>query len=79
MKAGVPQASGEIKPEPVFDVEHCGSAIRYMASLPLRVRINNPITGSLSLSMTGLCRRPAWPSIASIPPSGAGVGTPTTP
>jgi NAD(P)-dependent dehydrogenase (short-subunit alcohol dehydrogenase family) len=35
MKAGVPQASGEIRPEPVMDVEHCGSAIRYMASLPL--------------------------------------------
>jgi NAD(P)-dependent dehydrogenase (short-subunit alcohol dehydrogenase family) len=35
MKAGVPQASGVIAPEPVMDVEHCGSAIRYMASLPL--------------------------------------------
>ncbi len=39
MKAGVPQASGEIKPEPVFDVEHCGSAIRYMASLPLDTNV----------------------------------------
>jgi NAD(P)-dependent dehydrogenase (short-subunit alcohol dehydrogenase family) len=37
MKAGVPQASGEVKPEPVMDVAHCGSAIRYMASLPLDV------------------------------------------
>ncbi|HSJ40812.1 MAG TPA: SDR family oxidoreductase, partial [Xanthobacteraceae bacterium] len=35
MKAGVPQANGEIRPEAVMDVEHCGSAIRYMASLPL--------------------------------------------
>jgi NAD(P)-dependent dehydrogenase (short-subunit alcohol dehydrogenase family) len=35
MKAGVPQANGEIAPEAVMDVEHCGSAIRYMASLPL--------------------------------------------
>jgi NAD(P)-dependent dehydrogenase (short-subunit alcohol dehydrogenase family) len=39
MKAGVPQASGEVKPEPVFDVEHCGSAIRYMASLPLDTNV----------------------------------------
>jgi NAD(P)-dependent dehydrogenase (short-subunit alcohol dehydrogenase family) len=39
MKAGVPQANGEIKPEPVFDVEHCGSAIRYMASLPLDTNV----------------------------------------
>lgn len=34
MKAGVPQANGQIAPEQVMDVEHCGSAIRYMASLP---------------------------------------------
>ena len=39
MKAGVPQANGEIKPEPVMDVEHCGSAIRYMASLPLDANV----------------------------------------
>jgi NAD(P)-dependent dehydrogenase (short-subunit alcohol dehydrogenase family) len=39
MKAGVPQANGEIRPEPVFDVEHCGSAIRYMASLPLDTNV----------------------------------------
>jgi NAD(P)-dependent dehydrogenase (short-subunit alcohol dehydrogenase family) len=39
MKAGVPQASGEIKPEPVMDVDHCGSAVRYMASLPLDTNV----------------------------------------
>jgi NAD(P)-dependent dehydrogenase (short-subunit alcohol dehydrogenase family) len=39
MKAGVPQANGEIRPEPVMDVEHCGSAIRYMASLPLDANV----------------------------------------
>jgi NAD(P)-dependent dehydrogenase (short-subunit alcohol dehydrogenase family) len=39
MKAGVPQANGEIRPEAVFDVEHCGSAIRYMASLPLDTNV----------------------------------------
>jgi NAD(P)-dependent dehydrogenase (short-subunit alcohol dehydrogenase family) len=39
MKAGVPQANGEIRPEAVMDVEHCGSAIRYMASLPLDTNV----------------------------------------
>jgi NAD(P)-dependent dehydrogenase (short-subunit alcohol dehydrogenase family) len=39
MKAGVPQANGEIKPEPVMDVSHCGTAIRYMASLPLDANV----------------------------------------
>lgn len=39
MKAGVPQANGTIAPEPVMDVEHCGSAIRYMASLPLDANV----------------------------------------
>ena len=34
MKAGVPQANGQIAPEPVMDVQHVGSAIAYMASLP---------------------------------------------
>jgi len=39
MKAGVPQANGNIAPEAVMDVEHCGSAIRYMASLPLDANV----------------------------------------
>lgn len=39
MKAGVPQPRGDIMPEPVFDVDHCGSAIRYMASLPLDTNV----------------------------------------
>jgi NAD(P)-dependent dehydrogenase (short-subunit alcohol dehydrogenase family) len=39
MKAGVPQANGTIAPEPVMDVEHCGSSIRYMASLPLDTNV----------------------------------------
>src|SRR6516165_10348260 len=39
MKAGVPQANGTIAPEAVMDVEHCGSAIRYMASLPLEANV----------------------------------------
>lgn len=39
MKAGVPQANGTVAPEPVMDVEHCGSAIRYMASMPLDANV----------------------------------------
>jgi NAD(P)-dependent dehydrogenase (short-subunit alcohol dehydrogenase family) len=39
MKAGVPQPNGTIAPEAVMDVEHCGSAIRYMASLPLDANV----------------------------------------
>ena len=38
-KEGVPQASGEVMIEPVFDVEHCGDAVAYIASLPLDVNI----------------------------------------
>jgi len=34
MKDGVPQANGQIAPEPLMDVKHVGSAIAYMASLP---------------------------------------------
>jgi NAD(P)-dependent dehydrogenase (short-subunit alcohol dehydrogenase family) len=39
MKAGVMQAYGEVAPEAVMDVEHCGTAIRYMASLPLDANV----------------------------------------
>jgi NAD(P)-dependent dehydrogenase (short-subunit alcohol dehydrogenase family) len=39
MKAGVPQARGDIQAEPVMDVEHCGSAILYMAGLPLDANV----------------------------------------
>jgi NAD(P)-dependent dehydrogenase (short-subunit alcohol dehydrogenase family) len=39
MKAGVPQANGQIAPEPVMDVEHVASAVVYMASLPLEANV----------------------------------------
>jgi NAD(P)-dependent dehydrogenase (short-subunit alcohol dehydrogenase family) len=39
MKAGVPQANGQIAPEAVMDVDHVGSAVRYMASLPLDANV----------------------------------------
>ncbi len=39
MKAGVPQADGSIKPEPVMDPEVVANAVAYMASLPLDANV----------------------------------------
>jgi NAD(P)-dependent dehydrogenase (short-subunit alcohol dehydrogenase family) len=35
MAKGVRQANGDIRPEPLMDVSHVGSSVRYMAELPL--------------------------------------------
>ena len=39
MAKGVPQANGQIAVEPLMDVEHVASAVRYMASLPLDANV----------------------------------------
>jgi NAD(P)-dependent dehydrogenase (short-subunit alcohol dehydrogenase family) len=39
MKAGVPQANGEIAVEPTMDVNHVAEAILYMANLPLDANV----------------------------------------
>ena len=39
MVQGVLQPSGEMKPEPRMDAEHVGSAVAYMASLPLEANV----------------------------------------
>ena len=39
MVEGVLQPSGEMKPEPRMDAEHVGSAVAYMASLPLDANV----------------------------------------
>ena len=39
MKAGVPQADGSVKPEPVMDPKIVGDAVAFMASLPLEANI----------------------------------------
>jgi NAD(P)-dependent dehydrogenase (short-subunit alcohol dehydrogenase family) len=39
MADGVPQASGEIKPEPLMDVDHVGAAVLHMANLPLETNV----------------------------------------
>lgn len=39
MSAGVPQADGEIKPEPTMDVTHVAQAVLAMANLPLESNV----------------------------------------
>jgi NAD(P)-dependent dehydrogenase (short-subunit alcohol dehydrogenase family) len=39
MVTGVPQPDGSVRAEPVMDVAHVGSTIRYMASLPLDANV----------------------------------------
>jgi NAD(P)-dependent dehydrogenase (short-subunit alcohol dehydrogenase family) len=39
MAAGVMQANGEVKPEPLMDVQHVGQAILHMANLPLGTNV----------------------------------------
>jgi NADP-dependent 3-hydroxy acid dehydrogenase YdfG len=39
MKAGVPQPDGSVRPEAVMDPAHVGSAVAYMASLPLGANV----------------------------------------
>ena len=39
IKQGVPQANGEIMPEPVMDVGHVADAVLYMAGLPLDANV----------------------------------------
>lgn len=39
MTNGMPQADGEVKPEPVMDVEHIGKSVLHMAELPLDANV----------------------------------------
>jgi hypothetical protein len=39
MAQGVPQASGQIAPEPRMALEHVAQAVLYMASLPLETNV----------------------------------------
>jgi NAD(P)-dependent dehydrogenase (short-subunit alcohol dehydrogenase family) len=39
MENGVPQANGEIRPEPLMDVAHVGRAVLYMANLPVDANV----------------------------------------
>ena len=39
MAAGVLQADGSVRPEPLMDVKHAGDAVLHMANLPLDVNV----------------------------------------
>jgi NAD(P)-dependent dehydrogenase (short-subunit alcohol dehydrogenase family) len=39
MKDGVPQAFGEVRPEPLMDVQHVADAVVYMANMPLDANV----------------------------------------
>jgi NAD(P)-dependent dehydrogenase (short-subunit alcohol dehydrogenase family) len=39
MKDGVPQANGEVRPEPLMDVQHVADAVVYMANMPLEANV----------------------------------------
>ena len=39
MKAGVPQADGSLRPEPLMDLRHAAQAVVHMASLPLESNV----------------------------------------
>jgi NADP-dependent 3-hydroxy acid dehydrogenase YdfG len=39
MAKGVPQANGEIRPEPLMDVNIVGQSVLYMANLPLEANV----------------------------------------
>jgi NAD(P)-dependent dehydrogenase (short-subunit alcohol dehydrogenase family) len=39
MRAGVPQADGAVRPEPVMDVRHVADALLHMARLPLEANV----------------------------------------
>jgi NAD(P)-dependent dehydrogenase (short-subunit alcohol dehydrogenase family) len=38
-EAGALQPDGEVRPEPLMDVDHAAAAVRYMASLPLEANV----------------------------------------
>ena len=39
MASGVPQANGQIAPEPLMDVDFVGQSVVYMDSLPLEANV----------------------------------------
>ena len=41
MQNGVPQANGDVIPEPTFNVEHVGETVLYISNLPLDANVQN--------------------------------------
>jgi len=53
MAAGVPQADGTRKPEPVMDVRHVADAVLYMASLPLDANVQFMTVMATNMPLVG--------------------------
>ncbi|MEV4310840.1 SDR family oxidoreductase [Actinocrispum sp. NPDC049592] len=53
MAKGVPQANGEVMPEPVFDVKHVAAAVHYMANLPLDANVQTMTVMATNMPFVG--------------------------
>jgi NAD(P)-dependent dehydrogenase (short-subunit alcohol dehydrogenase family) len=53
MAQGVPQANGTVAVEPVMDVSHVGSAVLYMASLPLDANVQFMVITATKMPFIG--------------------------
>jgi NAD(P)-dependent dehydrogenase (short-subunit alcohol dehydrogenase family) len=53
MAEGVPQANGTVAVEPVMDVSHVGSAVLYMASLPLDANVQFMVITATKMPFIG--------------------------
>ena len=53
MATGVPQANGTIAVEPLMDVSHVGSAVHYMASLPLDTNVQFLVVMATKMPFVG--------------------------
>ena len=53
MQAGVPQANGEMMPEPVMDVADVARSVLFMASLPLDANVQTMTVMATSMPFVG--------------------------
>jgi NAD(P)-dependent dehydrogenase (short-subunit alcohol dehydrogenase family) len=53
MKAGVPQADGSVRPEPVMAVEDVARALVYMAGLPLEANVQFMTVMATNMPLVG--------------------------
>jgi NAD(P)-dependent dehydrogenase (short-subunit alcohol dehydrogenase family) len=53
MEAGVPQADGQVRPEPLMDVAHVGQAVLYMANLPADANVLSMTLMASSMPFVG--------------------------
>jgi NAD(P)-dependent dehydrogenase (short-subunit alcohol dehydrogenase family) len=53
METGVPQADGQVRPEPLMDVGHVGQAVLYMANLPRGANVLSMTLMATSMPFVG--------------------------